>query len=57
MKQRYLLIVLLTLAGFMAGMIVAHLLGAKSWLDAKIVITLCTGMAFMGGHLLTKKDD
>lgn len=56
MEQRYIVIALLTAAGFIAGGIAADVIGVESWLDAKLLITLSTGAAFVLGRLLTRND-
>ena len=55
MNERYTIVALLTVVGFIAGMIAAHFLRLQSWLDAKLAITLFTGLGFVAGHLLARK--
>ena len=55
MNERNIIVALLTVAGFIAGMIAADFLGLQSWLDEKMTITLVTGLGFVAGHLLARK--
>jgi hypothetical protein len=55
MNQQYCIVALLTVVGFLTGMIAAHVLRSSSWLDAQLLVTLCSGVGFVAGQLLTKK--
>jgi hypothetical protein len=56
MNQRYSIMALLTLAGFIAGMAVAQLLSLSNWLTAKITVSLLTGIGFVVGHFLARRN-
>lgn len=55
MSQDKWCIVLLTLAGFMLGVIITTvIIRPSSWLDAKLILSAFSGIGFMVGHLVNR---
>lgn len=58
MQQRHIIAILGAVTGLIVGALITYVfVKPDKWIDAKLILTLCTGTGYVVGHLLGKKSD